>query len=947
MYSSHFGLNEDPFKISPNLRFVHRGRNFQAAFRALRAGLLGQRRVMLLESAPGLGKTALLKLLAEELRGRGAESAYEACRSWSAAEVLLRQPAAPVLLLDEAHHLPDSEVAELLAGAAAVKLVFAASPGFALRLDGADVLHRRLRPLPRREAAAYVRERLAAAGNSDGEIFTADALSLVATASGGVPRLINRICSTSLFMASMAQESAIDATRIAETLGTLGIEAPTSPPPLSPTRLAEPKPGPTAAPVPQTPSEPAPPTPVLVAERRLAANPRLAFEALERRPRRRMPGGALGVATAAATGSALALLMLMLAPGAPLIAFPEASPELAEAAPPAEEARTVGESAPTVVATLAPEPPLPPPTAPAPSVEPEEPAAALAPAVAPSSQPAEQNRVIARPEEVAPSTRQAPAAESTPPPAEQADSGAASQPAADIARVENVAPPPRGAVVAESNVPAEPPATTSIQPPEQTDTAPSEEAAPPSQKIADGAPDASGTPQAATPVEAPEQTESAPAEEAAPPAQEAVVAMRQPAAQFPTPSTQDAERTDEARQREGAARDEETAPAQRSMAPAPERIVRSEPAQGERRTAGHATPPPSDATLDPLARTLERAHRQLASGRLVEPPGDNALESYRAALALEPWNDEVRRGLDEIAVRQVRLAEIAETRGDWIGAVEHLETARAIAPDLPEVRALEESRRQAAAAVGPQEPARPAAAEPVSVPTRAPVSAGPPRRLATARRPAARPPVAQSTPAARPAAIRARPTGPLDVSLLDSADRVRAAIAEGADPNTAYAELRRPLTIAAQRRRPDVVAVLLRHGADPNVQTRDSATPLMYAAWNGDLVTATFLLEAGARTDMENLDGKTPLMAAATRGHAALAELLLRNGADADAQNMRGWTALMYAAWSGHRDVVQALLAQGADPSIRNGEGNTAAALAEMGERPALARLMAAPSRSN
>jgi replication-associated recombination protein RarA len=135
MYADHFGLNDDPFRIAPSLRYVHRGRNFEASLRTLRAGLLGRRRTLLLESAPGLGKTALLKLLAEELRRRGVEAAFEACRSWTTAEALLRSGGSAVLLLDEAHNLAERELAELLRRAPDmdVKLVFADPPEFAAR----------------------------------------------------------------------------------------------------------------------------------------------------------------------------------------------------------------------------------------------------------------------------------------------------------------------------------------------------------------------------------------------------------------------------------------------------------------------------------------------------------------------------------------------------------------------------------------------------------------------------------------------------------------------------------------------------------------------------------------------------------------------------------------------------------------------------------------------
>jgi TonB family protein len=86
---------------------------------------------------------------------------------------------------------------------------------------------------------------------------------------------------------------------------------------------------------------------------------------------------------------------------------------------------------------------------------------------------------------------------------------------------------------------------------------------------------------------------------------------------------------------------------------------------------------------DALARVLGAAGIALGQGRLVEPPGQNALELYRRVLQADPGNVEAREGLakttDELLLRveQCLLAE------DLSGAASALDAARSADPTHP------------------------------------------------------------------------------------------------------------------------------------------------------------------------------------------------------------------------------------------------------------------------
>jgi cytohesin len=118
----------------------------------------------------------------------------------------------------------------------------------------------------------------------------------------------------------------------------------------------------------------------------------------------------------------------------------------------------------------------------------------------------------------------------------------------------------------------------------------------------------------------------------------------------------------------------------------------------------------------------------------------------------------------------------------------------------------------------------------------------------------------------------------------------------------------------------------LSEGADPNAADEEKKLPLFQALINPDLSVLRTLIEAGADVNFRTPDGQTPLLRAAGTGTSPeIIRLLLEAGADPNAQDEGGWTPLMQAVLSGidtfrsHPDAghnISLLLEAGADPNI-------------------------------
>jgi TonB family protein len=250
-FLSHFGFREAPFGVTPDPGFLFFSAGHRNAFQAMVNSIESNLGFTVLLGEPGLGKTTLLFQLLAQYRdcARTAFVFLTQCKPhdlirYIAAELelpgvqhdevslhqrlnetLLKEAHAGrkvLIIIDEAQNLHHStlEAIRLLSGyeTPSAKLLHIVLAGSA-RL-GETLLTSRLSPLAQRittvcrlqplnaeEIKEYVIFRLGIAGFSNAEgLFPAESLAAIADKSGGVPRLVNSICSRALLLAFASGE---------------------------------------------------------------------------------------------------------------------------------------------------------------------------------------------------------------------------------------------------------------------------------------------------------------------------------------------------------------------------------------------------------------------------------------------------------------------------------------------------------------------------------------------------------------------------------------------------------------------------------------------------------------------------------------------------------------------------------------------------------------------
>lgn len=89
-----------------------------------------------------------------------------------------------------------------------------------------------------------------------------------------------------------------------------------------------------------------------------------------------------------------------------------------------------------------------------------------------------------------------------------------------------------------------------------------------------------------------------------------------------------------------------------------------------------------DTLAEKISELIEQAESALAANRLSQPPGNNALETYRSVLLLQPENPEALAGLDKVANAYVALSDKAITDGLLGQSHKLLGLAESIQPQL-------------------------------------------------------------------------------------------------------------------------------------------------------------------------------------------------------------------------------------------------------------------------
>lgn len=263
MYHQHFGLNEAPFSIAVNPRYLFMSQRHRDALAHLLYGVSGGGGFILLTGEVGTGKTTVNRCLLEQLPDttdlaiilNPALSAVELLAT-ACDELKIEYPQGTeslkaltdalhrylldnhergrktVLMIDEAQHL-DFDVLEqirLLTNLETndeklLQIILIGQPELTEKLSRPELrqLNQRitarynLQPLNLQETTAYVRHRLEVAGLRGGvSLFESAAIKQIHSLTRGIPRLINVLCDRALLGAYGQQRSRVNKKLIAE-----------------------------------------------------------------------------------------------------------------------------------------------------------------------------------------------------------------------------------------------------------------------------------------------------------------------------------------------------------------------------------------------------------------------------------------------------------------------------------------------------------------------------------------------------------------------------------------------------------------------------------------------------------------------------------------------------------------------------------------------------------
>jgi len=256
VYTEFFGLNEKPFAITPDPRYLYMSARHTDALAHLVYGISESGGFIQLTGEVGTGKTTLIRSVLEQLPEKAdialilspqlttlefLETILQELRCTAPAErtvkaqidalnaQLMRAHAdgrRVVLIVDEAQTLSPEllEQVRLLTNLETAKqkllqIILIGQPELIRLLDQPSLrqLAQRvtaryhLRPLSLPETRAYVRHRLEVAGR-DEVVFSGTAVHRVHRAAGGIPRLVNVICDRALLGAYARGAGRVDGT---------------------------------------------------------------------------------------------------------------------------------------------------------------------------------------------------------------------------------------------------------------------------------------------------------------------------------------------------------------------------------------------------------------------------------------------------------------------------------------------------------------------------------------------------------------------------------------------------------------------------------------------------------------------------------------------------------------------------------------------------------------
>ncbi|MBU1627646.1 AAA family ATPase [bacterium] len=242
MYEKYFGLNESPFNMTPDPKFLYFSDKHSECLTQLLYGIKGRKGFLVITGEIGAGKTTLCRALLNEL-DENIKSALILNSNLSEIELLqaingdlglpfnfnnkkelidelnkfllkeLGENGNVVIIIDEAQNLTPSvlEQIRLLSNLETTKkkllqIILFGQPQLRdiLQLPELMQLNQRIsiryhiNPLSRKETEDYINHRLVIAGSKGDITFSTGALNKLYKYSGGIPRLINVVCDKAL-----------------------------------------------------------------------------------------------------------------------------------------------------------------------------------------------------------------------------------------------------------------------------------------------------------------------------------------------------------------------------------------------------------------------------------------------------------------------------------------------------------------------------------------------------------------------------------------------------------------------------------------------------------------------------------------------------------------------------------------------------------------------------
>jgi type II secretory pathway predicted ATPase ExeA len=274
MYEGYFGLQERPFDLTANPRFLFLSSGHREALSNLQYGMEVTNGITLLIGEAGTGKTTLIRAALEQQRGANFQGLYLSnptltrsefyefltagfglSRAAATSKTIFLRELEPYLLgrlqagqrnaliVDEAQSLPHELLEEirLLANLETqttklLSVILTGQPELADRLNDTSLrqlkqrvaLRCSLPPFDLRETAAYIAKRIRIAGGDSASVFTREAVEAIYQGSHGIARTISVIGDNALINGFALQRRPVDADVVIDVCRDFDLNGPVS-----------------------------------------------------------------------------------------------------------------------------------------------------------------------------------------------------------------------------------------------------------------------------------------------------------------------------------------------------------------------------------------------------------------------------------------------------------------------------------------------------------------------------------------------------------------------------------------------------------------------------------------------------------------------------------------------------------------------------------------------